>query len=189
MLLLLRNGVKYMKTFTVAGVSKLNGQFKARFANDITRVKVLDKNGHTDINLIELPYAMDKPDAVDHLLTLPAFSTDTAIIAAMHAVLGNPMPKAAAAPAAAVEEAATVEDTVEEAAKDGDEQVSDTVAEDEPVVNTEVDDKIIELPAAKPKRKSKAAQQMEDWAAAADAEDAQLEAENAAAEEAGEIAA
>lgn len=177
MLLLLRNGVKYMKTFTVAGVSKLNGQFKARFANDITRVKVLDKNGHTDINLIELPYAMDKPDAVDHLLTLPAFSTDTAIIAAMHAVLGNPMPKAAAAPAAAVEEAVA------------EEAPAATVAEDEPVVNTEVDDKIIELPAAKPKRKSKAAQQMEDWAAAADAEDAQLEAENAAAEEAGEIAA
>ena len=178
MLLLLRNGVKHMKTFTVAGVSKLNGQFKARFANDITRVKVLDKNGHTDINLIELPYAMDKQDAVDHLLTLPAFSTDTAIIAAMHAVLGNPLPKTAAAPAAAVEDA-----VVEEAP-------AAIVAEDEPVVNTEVDDKIIELPAAaKPKRKSKAAQQMEDWAAAADAEDAQLEAENAAAEEAGEIAA
>ena len=167
-----------MKTFTVAGVSKLNGQFKARFANDITRVKVLDKNGHTDINLIELPYAMDKQDAVDHLLTLPAFSTDTAIIAAMHAVLGNPVPKPAAAPAAAVEEAVA------------EEAPAATVAEDEPVVNTEVDDKIIELPAAaKPKRKSKAAQQMEDWAAAADAEDAQLEAENAAAEEAGEIAA
>jgi len=177
MLLLLRNGVKHMKTFTVAGVSKLNGQFKARFANDITRVKVLDKNGHTDINLIELPYAMDKQDAVDHLLTLPAFSTDTAIIAAMHAVLGNPVPKPAAAPAAAVEEAVA------------EEAPAATVAEDEPVVNTEVDDKIIELPAAKPKRKSKAAQQMEDWAAAADAEDAQLEAENAAAEEAGEIAA
>ena len=178
MLLLLRNGVKHMKTFTVAGVSKLNGQFKARFANDITRVKVLDKNGHTDINLIELPYAMDKQDAVDHLLTLPAFSTDTAIIAAMHAVLGNPVPKPAAAPAAVVEEAVA------------EEAPAATVAEDEPVVNTEVDDKIIELPAAaKPKRKSKAAQQMEDWAAAADAEDAQLEAENAAAEEAGEIAA
>ena len=165
-----------MKTFTVAGVSKLNGQFKARFANDITRVKVLDKNGHTDINLVELPYAMDKQDAVEHLLTLPAFSTDTAIVAAMHAVLGNPMPKATTTAPAEEEEAAA----------------PPVVAEDEPVVNTEVDDKIIELPAAKPKRtrtKSAASAAMEAWAEAADAEDAQLEAENAAAEEAGEIAA
>ena len=33
------------KTFAVAGVSKLAGTFKARFAADLTRVKVLEKNG------------------------------------------------------------------------------------------------------------------------------------------------
>lgn len=55
--------------FKVAGVSKFNGEVKVRFANDITRVKILDKNGHTDINLIELPNEMDKPEVVKYLLT------------------------------------------------------------------------------------------------------------------------
>ncbi len=55
--------------FKVAGVSKFNGEVKVRFANDITRVKILDKNGHTDINLVELPNEMDKPEVVKYLLT------------------------------------------------------------------------------------------------------------------------
>ena len=55
--------------FKVAGVSILKGEVKVRFANDMTRVKVLAKNGHTDIELIELPEAMDKPMAVSHLKT------------------------------------------------------------------------------------------------------------------------
>lgn len=55
--------------FKVAGVSKFNGEVKVRFANDVTRVKILDKNGHTDINLIELPNEMDKPEIVKYLLT------------------------------------------------------------------------------------------------------------------------
>ena len=55
--------------FKVAGVSKFKGEVKVRFANDITRVKILDKNGHTDINLVELPTEMDKPEVVKFLLT------------------------------------------------------------------------------------------------------------------------
>jgi hypothetical protein len=43
------------KTFSVAGVSTLNGVTKVRFANDyVGRFKILAKNGHQDINLIEL---------------------------------------------------------------------------------------------------------------------------------------
>ncbi len=57
------------KTFKIAGVSKLKGSYKVRFANDMTRVKVLAKTGHTDIELIELPKAMDKPELVTHLKT------------------------------------------------------------------------------------------------------------------------
>lgn len=53
--------------FKVAGVSSLKGEVKVRFANDMTRVKVLHKGGHTDINLIELPEAMDKPAVVAYL--------------------------------------------------------------------------------------------------------------------------
>ena len=55
--------------FKVAGVSTLKGEVKVRFANDMTRVKVLAKNGHTDIELLELPNAMDKPAVVTFLKT------------------------------------------------------------------------------------------------------------------------
>lgn len=55
--------------FKVAGVSTRNGQTKVRFANDMTRIKVLVKTDHTDIHLIELPEAMDKPAVVSFLKT------------------------------------------------------------------------------------------------------------------------
>lgn len=55
--------------FKVAGVSTLKGEVKVRFANDMTRVKVLAKNGHTDIELMELPEAMDKAAVVAFLKT------------------------------------------------------------------------------------------------------------------------
>lgn len=57
------------KTFKIAGVSKLKGSYKVRFANDMTRVKVLSKTGHTEIELIELPKEMTKPELVTHLKT------------------------------------------------------------------------------------------------------------------------
>jgi NAD-dependent SIR2 family protein deacetylase len=53
--------------FTVAGVSTLNGITKVRFANDLTRVKMLAKHGHTDIELLNLPEAMDKPTICAYL--------------------------------------------------------------------------------------------------------------------------
>lgn len=52
------------KLFTVIGTSKLDGVTKVRFANDVMRTKVLQKHGHTDINLVELDTAMTKLDAV-----------------------------------------------------------------------------------------------------------------------------
>lgn len=58
------------KTFTVAGVSNLNGVYKLRVANSTGRVKVLHANGHTDIRLIELPSAMTKLQAADYLVGL-----------------------------------------------------------------------------------------------------------------------
>ena len=57
-----------MKTFTYAGVSRLNGVLTARFANDDSRFLVLVKNGHTDVNIVKLPSAMDKIDATSYLL-------------------------------------------------------------------------------------------------------------------------
>ena len=61
------------KTFTVAGVSTLNGDCKIRFANDVLRVKNLAKSGHEDIRLVELPEAMLKTVAAKFIQALPEF--------------------------------------------------------------------------------------------------------------------
>lgn len=60
-----------METFKVAGTSKLpSGETKVRYANDMTRVKVLVKGGHTDIDLIDMPRAMTKEEIVAHLIKM-----------------------------------------------------------------------------------------------------------------------
>ena len=57
------------KTFSVAGTAtNPDGTTKARFANDlVARHKILNKAGCTDINLIELPHAMTKLQALQFL--------------------------------------------------------------------------------------------------------------------------
>lgn len=62
------------KTFTVAGTSVLKGVEKVRFANNLkTRKLVLGKNGHADVDLIELPMEMNKEQAVLFLRGLDRF--------------------------------------------------------------------------------------------------------------------
>ena len=63
------------KLFTVAGTSKLNGEYKVRFANDTMRIKVLTKSGHEDITLVELPSEMSKLDAIKFIAGLDEFQT------------------------------------------------------------------------------------------------------------------
>jgi hypothetical protein len=60
------------KLFTVAGTAtNPNGTVKVRFANDlVARIKILNKAGCTDINLVELPRAMTKLEALQHLQSL-----------------------------------------------------------------------------------------------------------------------
>ena len=58
------------KTFTHAGVSKFNGEFKVRYANDALRTKVLVKNGHTDIDIMQLPSPMVKEDVIAYLISI-----------------------------------------------------------------------------------------------------------------------
>jgi len=53
-----------MSTYTYAGYSVgPDGVRKFRVANDPNRARVLEKNGHTEINIVELPHAMDKAAA------------------------------------------------------------------------------------------------------------------------------
>lgn len=55
------------KLFTVAGVSKTQHGYKVRFANDlVSRIKILTKSD-TDIQLMELPNGMTKPEIVTYL--------------------------------------------------------------------------------------------------------------------------
>lgn len=58
------------KVFSHAGVSRLNGVMKARFANDAMRVKVLTKSGHTDIDLVEFLEPLSKEAAVLKLIEM-----------------------------------------------------------------------------------------------------------------------
>jgi hypothetical protein len=87
-------------TFTQAGVSRLKGEFKARFANDALRVKVLAKNGHTDIDLIELPTPMTKEAAVAYLIEISFDNGNAEVRAALDAELDKrtEKPKAEKAP-------------------------------------------------------------------------------------------
>ena len=61
------------KQFQVVGISKREGEYKVRFANDIMRIKVLSKGGHEDIRLAELDSPMAKMDAVKALAKLDEF--------------------------------------------------------------------------------------------------------------------
>ena len=65
-----------MSLFKVAGVSTLNGVTKVRFANDfVSRVKMLVKGGHIDIELFELTEPLTKPEVVAYLKTTDLMQT------------------------------------------------------------------------------------------------------------------
>jgi len=58
------------KKFAVAGVSTLSGKTKIRFANDTMRIKILAKNGHSDVELVTLPHEMSKSEIAAHLTSI-----------------------------------------------------------------------------------------------------------------------
>ena len=88
------------KMFKVFGVSKLDGEYKVRFANDIMRTKVLAKHGHTEIELVELSEAMTKYDGIRAIQSLAEFASAHSQ-SAIAEYLEEKAPKAKAAPAKA----------------------------------------------------------------------------------------
>jgi hypothetical protein len=86
------------KLFTVAGISKLNGEYKVRFANDIMRIKVLAKHGHEDIRLADLEGEFTKLDAARAILGMEDF-TDATAQATITEYIEDNTPKAKGAPA------------------------------------------------------------------------------------------
>lgn len=95
------------KLFKVVGVSKHNGEYKVRFANDIMRIKVLAKNGHEDIRLIELEQPMLKNDAVLALSEVDEFQDTAAQSAINDYISEHPLKPAKATGGPAVTRAKT----------------------------------------------------------------------------------
>jgi hypothetical protein len=70
-----------MKTFTFAGTCTENGATVYKFANDAKRAKALERFGCTNVNMIELPAAMDKEAAVAYLAQVGMTATQAVRIA------------------------------------------------------------------------------------------------------------
>lgn len=58
------------KLYTYAGISRLNGSYKARFASDSMRIKILAKAGHDNIDIVQLPEPMTKIAALEYLIEI-----------------------------------------------------------------------------------------------------------------------
>ena len=86
------------KLFNVFGTSKLNGEYKVRFANDVMRIKVLAKHGHEDITLVDLETPTTKYEGIKAIATMPEFANASAQ-AAITEYLEEKAPKATAKPA------------------------------------------------------------------------------------------
>jgi len=71
-------------SYSFAGTSVLKGELKVRFANSDARAKQLVKLGDTDVNIVPLPHAMDKTQAVAYLLE-SGFAKDILVRAALEA--------------------------------------------------------------------------------------------------------
>jgi len=88
------------KTFNTAGTSTLNGVTKVRFANDyVGRFKILIKNGHENINLIELGGDFTKAEICQILMQHEKFQNEDQQSAIAEFVVRNvkDLTKAAAA--------------------------------------------------------------------------------------------
>ena len=81
------------KKFAVAGVSTQAGKTKVRFANDVMRIKILAKNGHTDINLVDLPREMTKAEIAAHMVEI-GFGKGNAAVEAAIAYVAKKNPSA-----------------------------------------------------------------------------------------------
>ena len=78
------------KTFNVAGTSTLNGITKIRFANDfVSRLKILYKNGHDNVELMELGRELTKAQICQVLMSHPDFQNDDQQDAIYEFVLRN----------------------------------------------------------------------------------------------------
>ena len=83
------------KLFTVAGTSNLDGVVKFRVANGSAkaRTKVLERSGHTDINLQDLPKPMTKEAAMAFLNYVDGKTAKAPAVKAVKAPAAKPAAK------------------------------------------------------------------------------------------------
>lgn len=91
------------KKFSVAGVSTLDGKTKIRFANDSLRIKILEKNGHKDVELVNLPHEMTKAEIAAHLKSISFGAGRPEVIAAVEYIAKKNPASAVVTPAAQAE--------------------------------------------------------------------------------------
>ncbi len=105
------------KMYTVAGTSTNAGKTKVRFANDyVSRFKILVKNQHENINIVELPNAMSKADVCKFLSTHAEFQAEDQQSAINEFVVRNiKLDATPTAPAQPVAEEKTIEVELETA--------------------------------------------------------------------------
>jgi hypothetical protein len=90
-----------MDKFSHAGTSTQNGVTKVRYANDAMRTKVLIKNGHTNVDIIELREPMTKEDAIAYLISIDFANKNGTVNAVVQAALEAEVDKRSDAPAKA----------------------------------------------------------------------------------------
>jgi hypothetical protein len=107
------------KTYTHAGVSTFEGVIKPRFTCNPDRVKTMIKEGHTDIDFLELLRPMTTQEAIAYLLKINY--GDDATRAALTAALDRraPVTRTAKAKTVRVKAAKTVKPTLEAIAARG----------------------------------------------------------------------
>ena len=78
------------KMYTVAGTSTNNGKTKVRFANDyVARFKILTKNGHDNVNILELDTPMSKGEVCMFLQSHDKFQDEASQSAIAEFVVRN----------------------------------------------------------------------------------------------------
>ena len=89
------------KKFGVAGVSTFNGKTKLRWANDSMRIKILLKNGHSSVELVNLPREMTKREIALYLQEIEFMKDNADVQAAIRYTLRKNPAAAVLAPTAA----------------------------------------------------------------------------------------
>jgi hypothetical protein len=86
------------KLVTFAGVSRLNGVLKFRVANDVKRIDVLRKAGHTEVEMQFLNTEMTKSQAAKRLIATNFANGREEILAVLVAEANDDNPFTAAKP-------------------------------------------------------------------------------------------